>query len=698
MQDLVKYVNPNVGTIGHLLTATKPNVQYPHGMMMISPDFTPGITDRYIADKIFSFPVGPVSVMAARINREYRGREDAASVFDHDNETACPHMYSVYLETFDITAMYSVTRHGAIFEFDFGAEPGDVILSAGENVNIGNVVTACGKYFDVHSAAFIRFYKNGEGIQANAAKIAENTYKFRFTGGKITLKAAISFIDVEQAEDNFKRELDGKKLEDIIELGYNVWNRELNKIKVSGSEKHKRIFYTAMYRAMSRMYNLSEYGRYYSNYDKKVHDNEGHDFYCGDGLWDTFRCMHPLQLILEPDTHEDVLESYVRMYRQSGLMPNFPYPSRDYSFMIGFHSASLFADAYVKGITFDLETAYEGVRKNVFGRSMLPWVNAPSTELDEIYYKKGFFPALRPGEPETVKEVHGFEGRQAVAVTLEHSYTDWCAKILAQAAGRYDDVKILNARSKNYANLFNRGTKFMSPRGADGKFIENFNPKLSGGQGGRLYFAENNAWTFTFSVFHDIEGLIELFGGKEEFSNRLDMLFTEQYEVSKYDFLRQFPDSTGLIGQYSQGNEPGFHIPYLYNYIGEPHKTQRKIHEIINLWYHDHPLGICGDEDGGAMSAWLVFSAMGFYPVCPGKAEYAIGSPIFDYIEIKAPAAELTIIADGVVNKAKYISSANIGGKKIGKKEMFLHHGDLYGGKTLTLKMQKNVNRLGDHD
>ena len=677
MEKLTKYVNTNIGTVGHLLTATSPSVHYPHGMMQISPNFNPRLGDRYFADKIFSFPLGPISIMACRAG------EKSASEFDHDLETALPHMYSVYLETPKIEVVYSVTSHSAIFEFDFGDNGGDIILNcAGDTTINGNYITATGKYFAVESYLSGLFSEDPEQVAIVSDK---GTYQFSFSGGKVLFKAGVSFIDIDQAKDNLQREIPDFDIAKVIATGENVWDELLNKIIVRGNEENKYVFYTAMYRAFTRPFNISEHGRYYSNYDKQIHSDDGHEFYCGDGLWDTFRCMHPLHLILEPEVHEDVLSSYIRMYEQSGLMPNFPYPAKDNAFMIGFHSASLFADAYVKNIKFDIDKAYEGVRKNVFERTMLPWTSAAATELDQCYYDNGYFPALAPGQTEWVKDVHSFEGRQAVSVTLEHSYTDWCAAVLAQALGKDNDAEILFARSNNYKNVFNKETGFMSPKTADGKFIEGFNPKLSGGQGGRLYFSENNSWVYTFSVFHDIEGLIDLFGGKETFSERLNKLFTESLETSKYDFLKQFPDSTGLMGQFTMGNEPAFHIPYLFNYVGENYKTQRKIHEIIKMWFTNHPLGICGDEDGGAMSAWLVFSAMGFYPVCPGKPVYDIGSPIFDEVTIQTDKANFTIKAEGASSKAKFIKSAQFMGMPY--ESNYINHEDLYKGGTLEFEM-----------
>ena len=217
-----------------------------------------------------------------------------------------------------------------------------------------------------------------------------------------------------------------------------------------------------------------------------------------------------------------------------------------------------------------------------------------------------------------------------MAVTLEHCYDDWCAGKLAEHLGRGEEAALFYRRAQGYRSLYREDLGWMAPRAIDGAWVEGFDPKFGGGLGGRDYTAENNTWTYTWSVFHDPEGLAELMGGKEKAVEKLDQLFREGFHQagkSKYLFLGQFPDSTGLMGQFSMGNEPSFHIPYLYDYFGAPWKAQRRLRELMDLWFTDSPTGICGDEDGGAMSSWLVFSALGFYPVCPGKPEYALGTP-----------------------------------------------------------------------
>jgi predicted alpha-1,2-mannosidase len=287
--------------------------------------------------------------------------------------------------------------------------------------------------------------------------------------------------------------------------------------------------------------------------------------------------------------------------------------------------------------------------------------------------------------------VDSFEKRQAVALTLEHSYDDWCLAQLAKALGKNDDYEYFLKRSKNYRNVFNPETGFFAPKMANGKWVKPFDPQLSGGVGSRMYYAENNAWTWNFSVQQDIPDLINLLGGKDAFIKRLDALFNEP-AISKWQFMGQFPDATGLNGMFVAGNEPSFHIPYLYNYAGQPWKTQRRIREIMDLWFDDRPLGIPGDEDGGALCSWYVFSAMGFFPVTPGNGMYAIGSPVFNSVRIQLPNNKtFTVIAKNCSEKNKYIQSAALNGRDI--QEPFISHSDITQGGTLKLVMSDHPNK-----
>ncbi|MCU0642755.1 MAG: glycoside hydrolase family 92 protein, partial [bacterium] len=511
----------------------------------------------------------------------------------------------------------------------------------------------------------------------------------------IEVKFGISYIGLDQAKQNLKNEIPGWEFEDVKNDARSIWNATLGKIKVEGgSEKQRRIFYTALYRSHERMVNISEDGKYFSAFDKKVHDDNGHPFHVDDWLWDTYRSLHSLQLLLDPVQKSDMIRSYIRMYEQNGWMPAFPLVRGDHACMIGHHAAALIADAYAKGLRdYDVEKAYEGLKKTLTQATMLPWANGPLTELDSVYFAKGFFPAIAPGQTEWVKEVHHWEKRQSVAVTLELSYDAWCLAELAKALGKNEDFEYFSKLAKNYINVYNAKTGFMSPKNAAGEWIEPFDPKLSGGQGGRAYFAECNSWTYTWSVQHDIQGLIHLMGGREEFIRRLNQLFNEGLNTEKFYFLGQFPDATGLNGQFAMGDEPSFHIPFLYNYAGAPWRTQKCVRQLMDVWFDDDPLGICGDEDGGALSSWYVFNAMGFYPVTPGFPVYNIGSPIFKKVMLSLGDDKQFIIhAKEVSAKNKYIQSAVLNGKPLEKP--WFEHAEIINGATLELMMGPRPNKL----
>jgi predicted alpha-1,2-mannosidase len=354
--------------------------------------------------------------------------------------------------------------------------------------------------------------------------------------------------------------------------------------------------------------------------------------------------------------------------------------------MISHHAAEFILDTYEKGYRdFDVNEAYAAMRKNAAQATMLPWRRGTLTSLDRVYFERGFFPALAYGEEETMPEVTG-ERRQAVSVTIENSYDDWCVAQLAKALGKQADAAYFTKLAHNYQNLFDPAIGFMAPKSADGNWVAHFDPKLGGGQGGRDYFTEVDAWIYTFGVQHDVAGLIRLFGGRDAFNAKLDRLFVEQYGASKFAFLGQFPDATGLVGLYAQGNEPSFHIPYLYDFSGQPWKTQRRVRQLMDIWYGDGPLGIPGDDDGGETSSWYVLSALGFYPVCPGAPDYEIGSPIFAKSVIRLDnGKDFTIIADHVSAQNKYIQSAQLNGRPLNRP--WFRHSDIADGATLILKM-----------
>lgn len=694
------YVDPNIGGIGYLLQPAHPNVQLPHGMARLAPITTPLVKDRYLADKIFGFRAGVSSLMPITGPVE-KDPAAAASLYDHDLEHVTPYSYEALLESYDVKAEYSPGATTAYYRFTFPAgKDGHVVFSMSRNPVVE--VRAPDQVAGGEDPPFgPRMYYCAIFSKPFAA---HQTWKDAVSGASVDfprsnepetvdVKVGFSYIGVEQARANIDREMPGWDLDSVRAKARQAWEREFAKVEVKGgTEEQRTVFFSALYRAMGRPMNLTEGGKYYSGADRKVHDARGQGFYTVGNLWGSYRSLHPLQLLLDSRRQLDFVRSYIKVYEQSGWMQGYGRAG-----MIGHHMTALIADIYFKGHRdFDLNKAYEGLRKNRMEATMIPWRRGPATVLDRHYYEKGFFPALNPGEKETVSEVDGFERRQSVSVTLEAAYDDWCLAQLAKELGRQSDYEYFSARGRNYRNVFDQRSGFMAPKSAEGKWVQPFDPIWSGGQGGRDYFTEMNSWIYTWHVQQDIGDLIGLMGGREKFTAKLDQLFREQYrgfqEGAKFVFLRQFPDQTGLIGQYGHGNEPSFHIPYLYNYAGEAWKTQRKVREIMHVWYRAHPLGFSGDEDDGELSSWYVFSAMGFYPVCPGKPVYDIGSPIFDEVKLNLDNGKtFRIVARHVSAVNKYIQKAELNGKPLNKP--WFEHKDLADGGALVLEMGPRPNR-----
>jgi predicted alpha-1,2-mannosidase len=311
--------------------------------------------------------------------------------------------------------------------------------------------------------------------------------------------------------------------------------------------------------------------------------------------------------------------------------------------------------------------------------------------LDSFYHKNGYYPALKIGEAETVPLVHHFEKRQSVAVTLGGSFDDWAVGEFAKELGKKDDQILFLKRGENYKNLWNNEKQFFLPKDEEGNWI-NIDPKFDGGMGGRDYYDENNGWTYMWQVQQNIPGLINLIGGKPSFEKRLDQLFREDIGRSRYEFWAKFPDASGLVGQFSMGNEPSFFIPYLYNYTNAPWKTQQRVRLLLKTWFDDNIFGIPGDEDGGGMSAFVVFSSMGFYPVTPGKPVYTIGSPVFTNVSINLPNGKIfKVIANNSSEINKYVQSAKLNGVVLNIP--FFEHAQLINGGTLELEMGAKPNK-----
>lgn len=691
----VDCVNPYMGNISHLLVPTYPTVHRPNQMLRLHPareDFTSdvmnglpmAVTSHRGKSAFFIYPAS--GGMAPGEIRNY----------SYDNECITPYSWNVRLCETDTEVRFSPSDRGGIYELVFGGNEGYnslmVSVSDGEMSIDGAGVSG---YQNIDGNTRIHMSMEFSPVPDSLVpRDGRNISAFFGDNRDITVRYGISFIDAGQAKANLEAEVAGKGYADLCSEGRGIWNRELSKIDVYGGTADERtVFYTSLYRTYERMINVNEYGRAWSPYDRTVH-NLGRDAYTDDWIWDSYRAAHPLRTIIDTGKESDMIASFLRMAEESDerWMPTFPEINGDSHRMNGNHAVAVVLDAYRKGIRdFNVDSAYAFCRNALVEKSLLPWTRQPLTELDRFYHDSLYFPALRPGERETCRMVSAFERRQAVAVTLAHSYDSWCLSELAGELGKDEDASLFRKYSLAYRNLFNSETGFFHPKSAEGKFIEPFDYRFDGGVGARDYYDENNGWTYRWDVQHDISGLIALMGGDDSFADALDATFREPLGLSKYEFYAKLPDQTGNVGQFSMANEPSLHIPYLYDYCGQPWKTQKRIRTLLRQWFRNDLMGVPGDEDGGGMSAFVVFSMIGFYPVTPGIPEYAIGSPVFDRTVIHLENGRtFTVAAENNSESNIYIRSARLNGRPLNRP--FINHGDIMGGGVLVLEMCSRPN------
>jgi predicted alpha-1,2-mannosidase len=645
-----------------------------------------------VDDQIRSFPL---TISSHRISELFSIMPGDGNTAAYDQETTTPYYYSVRFDASGNRTEFTAAERCGYFRFTFPSGRASLVVAnrmSGElKAENGNVIGGEERFDNMKAYVYGEFSSPvtfkveslGNKSRVNVAAQGTNTLEFRY---------GISFISVEQAKSNLRHEIPAWSFDDIKIAGKVRWNRVLGRIAVEGgTEAQRKVFYTALYRSSERMINITEDGRYYSAFDHQVH-SDPRPFYVDNWLWDTFRALEPLQTLLNPDMEADKIQSYVRMYQQSGIMPTFAILTGPYACMNGNHAAPWFADAWFKGVrNFDLRTAYEGVRKRSLDSTLLPWRLGPKTPLDDFYAEHGYMPALRPGEKETYSQVHPFEKRQPVPVTLENSFDDWSIAQLARVLKKPQDDKLFLERAANYRNLFRSDKALMWPKDVEGKWIQPLDPKFDGGMGGRDYYDENNGYTYTWDVMQDYAGLIALMGGTQKAEANLDRLFREPLGRSKYEFQAKFPDSTSMVGQFSMGNEPSFAIPYIYDRLGAPWKTQKRVRMLLESFFTDTLQGIPGDEDGGGMSAFVVFSMMGFYPVTPTIPTYDIVSPVFEKTTIHlSNGKDFVIIAHHTSRQNKYVQSILLNGKPLN--HIWFRHSDLAQGGTLELTMGDQPN------
>ncbi len=595
----VDYVNTRIGNISHLLVPVFPSVQLPNGMLRVTPPNESFLTDRITGFclNVPSHRQGQVFQMMPVSGETAALRPRGSSRFDHSE--ALPYRYSVFLDDQEAFVELAPARKAAIWSVTFeNDKPHYILLAPKQKGSLkveGSVISGKDDYHGVDVYVYLEFETAPTRIGAfvgetadfarNATQDAHLPVVVGFDAAVKTarMRYGISYISEGQAKRNLEAEIKDFNLERLAKNGRAEWNRLLGRVRVEGgTEDERTVFYSALYRCHERMVNVSEDGRYFSAWDGQVHEDGGVPFWTDDWTWDTYHALHPLAVLLHPAAEGEKLASYVRMYEQSGWMPTFPTVFGDAHCMNGQHPVAVFLDAWRKGVRgFDSAKAYEGLKKTIREESMIPWFRGPATELDRFYWEKGYMPALKPGEAETVNEVKRGERRQAVAVTLAAAYDNWCLAQLAKEFGKTEDHAFFLKRSYDYRHLWRKDTGFFHPKDKDGKWIEPFDYKYAGGQGARDYYDENNAWTYIWEVYHNVDDLIALFGGRPAFVDKLDRLFNEGPGRPRWEFYNVLPDSTGLVGMFVMGNEPSFHIPYLYNFASEPWKTQKRVRMLM---------------------------------------------------------------------------------------------------------------------
>ena len=713
----VDYVNPYMGNISHLLVPTFPTIHLPNSMLRVYPE-----RPDYTSDQIKGLPLIVTSHRGSSAFNlsPYQGREETLRPvvnYTYDNEVIKPYYYRVYLDEQNTDIKYAPSHQSAQYEISYEKDaPVYLILNSKNGAMRVNDNTVSG-YQQLENNTRVYLYLETENNPEKTGVLQDNKLNTEldtirgnnacvalYFGDKAQvqkIRYGISFISEEQAKSNMEREQKFYDVNALAEAGKKVWNDALGKIEVqSPDENEKTIFYTSLYRCYERPVNISEDGRYFSAFDGKVHEDGGNAFYTDDWIWDTYRATHPLRVLIDTLTETNVIRSYILMAEQMGdmWMPTFPEITGDSRRMNSNHAVATVADAYAKGLRgFDLEKAYLVCKKGIEEKTLAPWSGKPAGWLDDFYKKNGYIPALAPGEKETVPEVHHFEKRQPIAVTLGTSYDQWCLSQIAEDLGKKDDAEHYLKCSYNYRNVYNPETQFFHPKDKNGKFIEPFDYRFSGGQGAREYYGENNAWVYRWDVPHNVGDLIAIMGGTDRFIENLNQTFREPLGRGKYSFYAQLPDHTGNVGQFSMANEPSLHIPYLYNYAGQPWMTQKRIRTLLKEWFRNDLMGVPGDEDGGGMSAFVAFSSMGFYPVTPGSPTYNIGSPMFPYVKMTLSNGKIfEIIAENCSDENKYIQSATLNGKELN--QPWFNHSDIANGGKLVLKMGDKANKAWGSD
>ena len=702
--DYTQLVNPFIGT--DFTGNTYPGAQAPFGMVQLSPDnglagwdrisgyFYPdstiaGFSHTHLsgtgAGDLYDILFMPVTLPY----KEAKGELGIHSKFSHSDEEASAGYYRVKLQDYNINVELTATPRCGVQRYTFPKAESMVILNLKKAMNWDFTMDS---HIEVVDSCNIRGYRFSEGwargqkvyfatrfsrpfksmeldnaeIKLKGEKVGtSNIARFMFDtaeGEQITVVTALSGVSVEGAVKNLNAEAPHNDFDKYLAEAKADWNKQLQRIEIKGGADDDRVnFYTALYHSMIAPTIYSDVdGKYYGP-DKQVHQADGWTNYSTFSLWDTFRAAHPLFTYTEPERVGDMVQSFIAFYEQNGRLPVWNFWGSETDMMIGYHAVPVIVDAYLKGIgNFDPEKALEAC--------------VATANIDEYrgigsYKTKGYVPY-------NVKDEYNAEN-WSLSRTLEYAFDDFCIAEMAQKMGKTELANEFYKRSQNYRNVFNPATGFMQPIDDKGVFQPNFNPDEY-----TAHICESNAWHYFWSVQHDIKGLISLTGGQDKFAAKLDSMFT--YIPAGNEELPIF--STGMIGQYAHGNEPSHHVIYLYNKVRQPWKAQKYAAQVMHDLYFNAPAGLCGNEDCGQMSAWYVFSAMGFYPVNPVSGEYEIGTPLFPEMRLNLSNGKtFTVLAPNVSRENIYIQSVKVNGQPYDKS--FITHQQIMDGATVEFVM-----------
>ncbi len=700
--DLAYFVDPYIGSDYHGHVFVGANV--PFGAVQLGPNnqtqgwdwcsgyhYSDSVLVGFAHTHLSGTGIGDLGdVIFMPVSDKYNPEADKDSAFNwksqysHDREKAEAGYYYVHVDRYNIDAHLSATERVGVHKYDYNEGENSYVIvdlrygTGWDQLRSGQINKVGSNSIEGHR--FSRGWANDQRvffhtefskeitsfeILASHEKVGQVTARIGFEGtGELLAKTAISPVGTEGAKANLAAEVSHWDFDTVKNQAREKWNNELGKIRIeTGSEADKRTFYTALYHTMIAPSLFNDVNGDYRGVDKEVHTSPGYDTYTTFSLWDTYRAAHPLFTIFQTERVDDFINSMLAIYEQQGKLPIWHLHGNETNTMVGYSAVPVIADAYLKGFRgFDAELAFEAMK-----------TSALLDERGGDYVKsQGYIPADSQVE--------------SVARAMEYAIDDWGLAAMASAMGKTEDAEYFAKRAKYYQNYFDSSTGFMRGKMADGSWRSPFNPISS--QHRVDDYCEGNAWQYTWLVPHDVEGLIELFGSEEAFVTKLDSLFT----IESIKVEGASADITGLIGQYAHGNEPSHHISYMYAWAGQQWKSAEKVREICTTMYNDKPDGLCGNEDCGQMSAWYVFSSLGFYPANPSNGAYVFGSPMFDEAEIALPGDKsFRVVAENNGPENLYIQSATLNGHPYEK--TFITHKELMNGGELVFQMGSTPNK-----